>query len=53
MIVFDQLKKSDPHLRAVTLGVLIGMVVLVAGLWWVQIISCGSARFKRSSPPPN
>ena len=39
MIVFDQLKKSDPHLRAVTLGVLIGMVVLAAGLWWVQIIS--------------
>src|ERR1041384_7750753 len=39
MIVFDQLKKNDPHLRAVTWGVLIGMAILLAGLWWVQIIS--------------
>jgi penicillin-binding protein 2 len=40
MIVFDQLRKDDPHLRAVTWGVLIGMLVLLVGLWWVQIISC-------------
>src|SRR5881296_1837189 len=39
MIVFDQLKKNDPHLRAVTWVVLIGMAILLAGLWWVQIIS--------------
>ena len=39
MIVFDQLKKNDPHLRLLTLGVLIGMGILVTGLWWVQIIS--------------
>ena len=39
MIVFDQLKKNDPYLRALTLGVLIGMGVLLGGLWWVQIIS--------------
>jgi penicillin-binding protein 2 len=39
MIIFDQLKKNDPHLRAITLGVLIGMCILLAGLWWVQIIS--------------
>jgi penicillin-binding protein 2 len=39
MIVFDQLKKNDPYLRAVTLAVLLGMGILVAGLWWVQIIS--------------
>jgi hypothetical protein len=39
MIIFDQLKKNDPHLRAITWSVLIGMVVLLAGLWWVQIIS--------------
>ncbi|HXJ59171.1 MAG TPA: penicillin-binding transpeptidase domain-containing protein [Verrucomicrobiae bacterium] len=32
MIVFDQLKRNDPHLRVLTLAVL-------AGLWWVQIIS--------------
>src|SRR6266545_3695227 len=39
MIVFDQLKRNDPHLRLLTLGVLLGMGVLATGLWWVQIIS--------------
>ena len=39
MIVFDQLKKNDPHLRLVTWSVLIGMGILITGLWWVQIIS--------------
>lgn len=39
MIVFDQLKKNDPHLRALTLAVLLGVGILIAGLWWVQIIS--------------
>src|SRR6185295_16636874 len=39
MIVFDQLKKNDPHLRLITWGVLLGMGILFAGLWWVQIIS--------------
>jgi len=39
MIVFDQLKKNDPHLRTVTWGVLVGLGVLFAGLWWVQVVS--------------
>jgi penicillin-binding protein 2 len=39
MIVFDQLKKNDPHLRAITWVVLLGMAILFAGLWWVQVIS--------------
>ena len=39
MIVFDQLNKNDPHLRTVTWGVLAGLGVLFAGLWWVQIVS--------------
>lgn len=39
MIVFDQLKKNDPHLRTLTLTVLFGVGILIAGLWWVQIIS--------------
>jgi penicillin-binding protein 2 len=39
MIIFDQLKRTDPHLRLVTLAVLAGIGVLIAGLWWVQIIS--------------
>ncbi len=39
MLIFDQLKKNDPQLRAVALMVLIGLLILLGGLWWVQIIS--------------
>ncbi|HXS69585.1 MAG TPA: penicillin-binding transpeptidase domain-containing protein [Candidatus Polarisedimenticolia bacterium] len=39
MLVFDQLKKNDPQLRLLTAGVLVGLFVLLAGLWWIQIVS--------------
>ncbi len=39
MLIFDQLKKNDPHLRVITWGVLTGMAILLLGLWWVQVIS--------------
>ena len=39
MLIFDQLKKNDPQLRALTLAILCGIFVLLAGLWWVQIVS--------------
>ena len=39
MLIFDQLKKDDPQLRAVALAVLVGLGILLAGLWWVQIVS--------------
>lgn len=39
MLVFDQLKKNDPQLRAVALVVLGGLGVLLAALWWVQVVS--------------
>lgn len=39
MILFDQLRKNDPPLRLLTLGVLTGLLILLGGLWWVQIIS--------------
>src|SRR5215472_16207258 len=39
MLVFDQLKKEDTHLRVVTLVVLLGLFVLAGGLWWVQVVS--------------
>jgi cell division protein FtsI/penicillin-binding protein 2 len=39
MLIFDQLKKNDPQLRIVAFGTLVGLLVLVAGLWWVQIVS--------------
>ena len=39
MLIFDQLKKDDPQLRAVAVLVLGGLGVLLAGLWWVQVVS--------------
>src|SRR5829696_592835 len=39
MLIFDQLKRSDPQLRTLTIGVLAGMSILLAGLWFVQVIS--------------
>lgn len=39
MLIFDQLKKSDPQLRVLTIGVLAGMGTLLIGLWFVQVIS--------------
>ena len=39
MLIFDQLKKNDPQLRAVALIILTGLAVLAVGLWWVQIVS--------------
>jgi penicillin-binding protein 2 len=39
MLIFDQLKKSDPQLRTLTIAVLAGMGLLLAGLWFVQVIS--------------
>src|SRR3954469_247269 len=39
MLIFDQLKKNDAQLRLLTWGVLIGMAILFAGLWSVQVLS--------------
>lgn len=39
MLIFDQLKKSDPQLRMLTIGALAGMGILLLGLWFVQVIS--------------
>jgi len=39
MFIFDQLKKDDPQLRAIAVLVLGGLGVLLAGLWWVQVVS--------------
>jgi penicillin-binding protein 2 len=38
MLVFDQLKKNDPQLRALAVAVLAGLFVLLVGLWWVQVV---------------
>lgn len=39
MIVFDQLGKNDRQLRLLAQIVFGGVLVLLAGLWWVQIVS--------------
>ena len=41
MLIVDQLKKDDIKLRLLAFGVMGGMCVLFAGLWWVQLISTG------------
>ena len=39
MLVVDELKKNDPQLRLVALVLVAGFFVLLAGLWWVQVVS--------------
>jgi penicillin-binding protein 2 len=39
MLILDQLRKSDRKLQFLSIVVLAGIVVLVAGLWYVQVIS--------------
>jgi penicillin-binding protein 2 len=41
MLVFDELKKNDPQLRFVAMALAAGFFVLLAGLWWVQVVSAG------------
>ncbi|MBI2949034.1 MAG: penicillin-binding protein 2 [Verrucomicrobia bacterium] len=38
MLIIDQLKKSDFKLQAVAMAVLAGMAVLLAGLWYLQVV---------------
>jgi penicillin-binding protein 2 len=39
MLVFDELKRNDPQLRLVAMVLAAGLCILVAGLWWVQVVS--------------
>jgi penicillin-binding protein 2 len=39
MLIFDELKKNDPQLRLVAVVLAAGLFILLAGLWWVQIVS--------------
>ncbi|HZL12966.1 MAG TPA: penicillin-binding transpeptidase domain-containing protein [Verrucomicrobiae bacterium] len=41
MIIFDELKKNDPQLRLIAIVIAVGLGILLAGLWWVQIVSTG------------
>jgi penicillin-binding protein 2 len=44
MLIFDELKKNDPQLRLVAMVFAGGLGVLLAGLWWVQIVSAREYR---------
>ena len=39
MLILDELKKNDPQLRLVAGILAAGLFILLAGLWWVQIVS--------------
>ncbi|MGO8765109.1 MAG: penicillin-binding transpeptidase domain-containing protein [Limisphaerales bacterium] len=39
MLFVDELKKNDPQLQWVAIAVAAGLVLLLAGLWWVQVVS--------------
>ena len=39
MLIFDELKKNDPQLRLVAVVLAAGLGMLLAGLWWVQVVS--------------
>ena len=39
MLIFDELKKNDPQLRLVAMVLAAGLCILLAGLWWVQVVS--------------
>ena len=39
MLILDELKKNDPQLRLVAGTLAVGLFILLAGLWWVQVVS--------------
>ncbi len=39
MLIFDELKKNDPPLRLLAVALAGGLLILLAGLWWVQVVS--------------
>src|SRR3954466_13178798 len=38
MLIFDQLNKADKYLRALSWIIAAGLLALLSGLWWVQIV---------------
>jgi penicillin-binding protein 2 len=39
MLIFDELKRNDPQLRFLAVTLAGGLLILLAGLWWVQVVS--------------
>jgi len=42
MLIVDELKKNDPQLRLLAMVLASGLLLLLAGLWWVQVVSGGT-----------
>jgi penicillin-binding protein 2 len=38
MLFFDQLKKNDTQLQLLAIVIFSGLAILLAGLWWVQVV---------------
>jgi penicillin-binding protein 2 len=38
MLIFDELKRNDPQLRFLAVTLAGGLLILLAGLWWVQVV---------------
>src|SRR5947209_20302515 len=51
MLVFDQLKRNDVQLQVITAIVLAGILVLLTGLWWVQVFSFQRYSENQKAPP--
>jgi cell division protein FtsI/penicillin-binding protein 2 len=47
MFIFDQLKKDERGLRTISIIVASGLIVLLTGLWFVQIVS--GKKFEKNS----
>ena len=47
MFIFDQLRRDDRRLQMISAMVAAGMVVLLTGLWFVQIVS--GKKFEKNS----
>ncbi len=41
MLILDQLNKADRHLRLLAWAIAAGLLVLLAGAWWVQVVRAG------------
>jgi penicillin-binding protein 2 len=41
MLVVDQLRRGDQRLRVLAIGIFAGLLLLLAGLWYVQVVHAG------------
>ena len=44
MLIFDQIRKNDVQLQLLAAMICCGLVVLLTGLWWVQIVNADRYR---------